>query len=71
VTNVVSTTFVSARYRCEARYGTLGASSKEPPRPESRIEANTLGESRSGRQSQSMPPSRPTSAIVRPSPMAA
>ena len=37
----------------------------------SRIAANVLGESRSGRQSQSIEPSRATSAAVRPSPMIA
>jgi hypothetical protein len=51
--------------------GASGASVKLPPRAGSSRAAKTLGESRSGRQSQSMAPSRATSATVRPSPMTA
>jgi hypothetical protein len=48
--------------------GSIGASSKQPPREASRIAPQTLGESKSGRHSQSMAPSAATSAAVRPSP---
>ena len=51
--------------------GSSGRSSNLPPRSASKTAANTLGESRFGRQSQSTDPSRATSATVRPSPIAA
>src|SRR5262249_6772884 len=45
------------------------ASSNDPPRSASRIEANTLGASKHGQQYQSMVPSVPTRATVRRSPI--
>ena len=63
---------VRARQVAASRFeGLVGRNSKRPPRWASTIAPNMLGESRSGRQSQSMAPSRATSATVRPSPMAA
>jgi hypothetical protein len=47
-----------------------GVTAKRPARPASRIAPKTLGESSSGRQHQSMEPSRPTRATVRRLPMA-
>jgi hypothetical protein len=62
---------VSGTYRRSHSNGSAGASAKRPPRSASKSAPNTLGESRSGRQSQSIAPSRATSATVRPSPIAA
>jgi hypothetical protein len=70
VVNVVSRTFVPGRYRRFDSKGSSGARAKRPPRSASSSDANTLPESRSGRQSQSTEPSRATSATVRPSPIA-
>ncbi len=42
---------------------------KRPPLRSSRMAANTLGESKCGRQSQSIDPFMPTSAAVRILPM--
>jgi len=71
VKNVVSSTFVSGRYRRSVRNRHAGRSEKRPPRATSRSAANTVGESRSGRVSQSIDPPRATSATHRPSPIAA
>ena len=71
VVKVVSSTFVSGVYRRVTWNGPSGASVKAPPRSGSSNAAKVLGESRSGRQSQSIEPSRATSATVRPSPIAA
>jgi hypothetical protein len=71
VWNVVSRTFVPGTYRRSASNGAAGASEKRPPRSASRSAANTLGEWRSGRHSQSIDPSSATRAAVRPSPIAA
>ena len=51
--------------------GDLGRQREAPPAIGVQDAANTLGESRSGRHSQSIDPSRATSATVRPSPIAA
>jgi hypothetical protein len=62
---------VPGRYRRDDSNASVGHSSNDPPRPASRIAPHTLGESKSGRQSQSIAPSVATSAAVRPSPMMA
>jgi hypothetical protein len=69
VWNVVSSRFVSGRYRRDDSNGTEGCRTNAPPRSASSSAPNTLGESRFGRQSQSIEPSRATSAAVRPSPI--
>jgi hypothetical protein len=71
VRNVVTSTFDASSYRRCAWNGSVGLSRIEPPRSGSRSRAQTEGESTSGRQSQSIEPSSATSAVVRPSPIAA
>lgn len=51
--------------------GAVGAICHEPPCLASRIRAKREGESKRGKNVQSMDPSRATSAAVRPSPMSA
>src|SRR5918994_6900381 len=65
----VRSTFVSGRYSCWLRPYLSGLSLKCPPFSSSRIEQNTLGESKAGKQSQSTVPSVPTSAAVCRSPI--
>ncbi len=68
--NRVSRTLVSGMYICLLRDAPFAAeSAKRPPRSSSRMAANTLGESKFGRQHQSMDPSIPTSATECMSPM--
>jgi hypothetical protein len=67
--NRVISTFVSGRYICFCRASWIGAIRKLPPLRSSRIAAKTLGESKAGRQHQSIEPSVPTSATVCMSPM--
>src|SRR5262249_47729509 len=69
--NVVWSTFVSGTYRRRTVNGSVGASSKLPPRSASRSAPNADGESMSGTVSQGIEPFRDTSATVRPSPIAA
>src|SRR6266511_3048170 len=57
--------------RDPAENGSAGSSSSEPPFSASSTAPNALDESRFGRHSQSIAPSIPTSATVRPSPIAA
>jgi hypothetical protein len=71
VTNVVSRMFVPGRYRRLTSYGGSGTSVNDPPRRASRSAPKTVGESTEGKGSQSIEPSRATSATVRPSPIAA
>jgi hypothetical protein len=71
VRNVVSSTFERSWYRRSTSNGSVGATTKQPPRRASTIRAKTDGESTFGRQSQSIEPSFATSADVRPSPMIA
>ena len=54
-----------------AEKGASGAKVKAPPVAASRMAPNALAESRSGRHSQSIEPSRATRAAVRPSPITA
>ncbi len=63
-------TFESGRYIWRFRTASEVAEiRKDPPRFESRIEPKMKGESKCGRQSQSIVPSRATSATVCRSPM--
>ncbi len=68
--NLVTSTFVSGQYSClQTRSGTTGATAKRPPFRSSSSAPNTLGESKSGRHSQSIEPRTLTSAAVRMLPM--
>jgi hypothetical protein len=71
VVKVVSSTFVPGRYRRDVSNPVAGISVKQPPLSASSRAPKTLGESRSGRVNQSTEASSATSAIVRPSPIAA
>jgi hypothetical protein len=63
-------TLVSGRYSClELQPSPSGAILNRPPRSASRIDPNTLGESKRGQQYQSIVPSVPTSATVCRSPI--
>ena len=63
VRKVVSRTLVSAMYSCRvSMIVELGLILKWPPTSWSKTAANTLGESKRGKQHQSMEPSVPTSA---------
>ena len=69
VVNVVASTLVAGRYvRRVSRTSATGATRKLPP-PSSSARANTDGESNRGKQSQSIDPSRPTSASEWQSPI--
>ena len=66
----VMRTFVSGKYSCFGlEHSTEGEIRKYPPRSASRIDPNTLGESKCGAQYQSIVPSVPTSATVCRSPI--
>src|SRR5262249_28656215 len=69
VRNVVSSTHVPRRYRRAHAYGPRGRIENEPPAAGSRIAAKIEGELASGRQSQSIEPSREARAAVRQSPI--
>ena len=63
VRKVVCRTLVSATYSWRVSMtGSTGLMRKRPPTSESRIAANRLGESKRGKQHQSIEPSMPTSA---------
>jgi hypothetical protein len=68
--NLVTSTLVPGWYSCLVRIAS-DRIAKQPPRPESRRDANTAGESNRGRQHQSIGPSVATSATVCRSPMTA
>jgi hypothetical protein len=68
---VVTGTFERGSYARSASNGSSGASSKKPPRRQSRMRAKTDGESTAGEHSQSTEPSEATRAAVRPSPITA
>jgi hypothetical protein len=68
--NLVTSTLVPGLYSCLVRTASA-RTAKQPPRPESRTDANTAGESNRGRQHQSIVPSVATSATVCRSPMTA
>ena len=63
-------TFVPGQYNClRTTPSPTGAMLKCPPFSSSSSAANTLGESKRGKHSQSIEPSSPTSAAVRMLPM--
>ena len=69
VTKRVIRTFVSGTYIWRVAASPVAPILKRPPLRSSRIAANSDGESKRGRQSQSIEPFRPTSAAVCRSPM--
>ncbi len=71
VRNVVVSTLVPGTYSRSVVNSSTGRSSMQPPWSASSRAANTGGASIAGSGSQSMLPSRATSARVRPSPIAA
>jgi hypothetical protein len=66
--NLVTSTLVPGLYGCLVRIAS-DRTAKQPPRPESRTDANTAGESNRGRQHQSIVPSVATGATVCGSPV--